>query len=81
MHVDHPDPEPGRRRNRPRDGVRDVVELQIEEHAVASRRELLDERRPLAGEQPAADLEAANDIPQAIRQAARVGRRIDVERD
>ena len=46
--VDHPDAEPRRRADRAGDGVRDVVELQVEEHAVAARRPAL-RRTPARG--------------------------------
>ncbi len=55
----------------PRDGVRDVVELQIEKHAIAARDQFLDDRRPVAGEQAAADLEPADGAAKAVGQAPR----------
>ena len=44
-------------------------------------RELLDERRSLAGEQAAADLEAADGAAQPIGQRARLGDRVHVQSD
>ena len=43
--------------------------------------ELLDDRRPVAGEQPAADLEAADGAAQRVGERARLVGGVDVERD
>ncbi len=51
--VEEVDPEPGRRLRRLGDGVRDVVELEVEEDAVAGALEFPDEVRTLGREQPA----------------------------
>ena len=45
VHVHHPHAERRRRRDRGRDGVGDVVKLEVEEHAVAA----LDDRRTTSG--------------------------------
>ena len=79
--VDHPDAEPRGRGDRAGDGVRDVVELQVEEHAIAAADQLFDERRAVAGEQPAADLEAADRAAQRVGERARLVGGVDVERD
>ena len=81
MHVDHPRAQPRGRTNRACDGVGDVVKLQIEEDAIASRGELLDDRRPQAGEQATADLETADRAAQRIGQRPRLSGRVDVESD
>ncbi len=81
MHVDHPDAEPRGRGDRPGDGIRDVVVLQIEKHAVAARHKVGHERRAVAGEEPVADLEPSGDASKTIGQRERVGRRIDIEGD
>ncbi len=58
-----------------------VVELQVEEDAIAAGDELLDDGRSVAREQPAADLEAADRSTERIGQCACFSGRIDVEGD
>ena len=81
VHVDHPDAEPRRGGHRAGHGIRDVVELQIEKHAVAARHKVVDERRAVAGEEPAADLEPAGDAAKTIGQRERICSGVDVECD
>ena len=69
VHVDHPRAGRDRRRDGAGDGVRDVVELQIEEHAIAAFGERAHDRRAFGGEELLADLEPAD------RAAQRVGQR------
>ena len=69
MHVHHPDAQPRGGRDGAGDGVWNVVELQIEKHAIAARHELFDEARPFAREEAAADLEAADGAAEAVREA------------
>ena len=64
-----------------RDGVRDVVELQVEEDAVAAARQRADDVRAFGGEEPAADLEAADDAAQRVGQRDRRRAVLDVERN
>ena len=59
MHVDHPDAEPRRRRAGLRHGIRDVVKLEIEEHAKAAADELAHQAGFGDGEQLLADLDRA----------------------
>ena len=47
VNVDHPHAERRRGRHRGRDGVRDVVKLQVEEDAVAAARQRADDVRAL----------------------------------
>src|SRR3954469_10693416 len=81
MNVEHPDAEPGCGPDGTCDGVRDVVKLQIEEHAVTARRELLDEPWSCGSEQAAADLEATDGSAQAIGHRPRVGHGVYVQGD
>ena len=71
VHVDHPGAGRDRRLDRLRHGVRDVVELEVEEHRGARVGERADERRAFQREQPAADLEAAGERRAARRPAQR----------
>jgi hypothetical protein len=57
------------------------VKLQIEKDAITACRKLGRERRTLAREQTAADLETTHCAAQAIRKRARVRDGIDVECD
>ena len=61
-------PSDGRGRDGGRHRVRNVVELQIEEDAVAALGERPHERRPFGGEQAAADLEAADGAAKRVGQ-------------
>ena len=81
VNVDHPDAQRCRRRDRRGDGVGNVVVLEIEEHAVAALGERADRARSFGGEQPAADLEAADAPAKRIGQFERAVVRFDVERD
>jgi len=81
MNVHHPHAEPGGGCDRAGDGMGNVVEFQIEEHTIAAVCELLDQMRPLCGEQAAAYLESASDAAQPIGKRARVPSRVDVKRD
>ena len=80
--VDHPRTRGDRRLDRLRDGVRDVVKLQIEEDA---RRPGPTRRRTSAGpferEETAADFDAVHDAVQRRGELDRAGARFDVERD
>ena len=58
VHVDHPHAQRRCGLDGRRDGVGDVVELQIEEDAFAQRDDSPDDLWPLGGEEPAANLEA-----------------------
>ena len=72
VHVDHPRAEPRRRRDRAGDGVRDVVELQVEEDAIAAaRRASRTIAGPSRGEQLVADLEAADGAAQRVGERER----------
>ena len=57
------------------------MEFQVEKHAIAAGDQFLDDRRPVAGEELAADLESADRAPQLIGQLPGLGERIDIERD
>ena len=81
VHVDHPHAEPGRRRDGRRHGVGDVVELEVEEDAVAALGERPHHRRAFRREQPAADLESADRSAQRVGESQRLVARLDVERD
>jgi len=70
-----------RRGHSARDGVGNVVVLQIEKHAIAARHQFVDKRRTDAREQLLADLEAADSASQAIGECVGIGCRIDVKRD
>ena len=61
--------------DRLRDGIRDVVKLQVEEDAIALVDQRAHDRRALRGEQAAADLESAGDAAQRVRQRERLRRR------
>ena len=52
-----------------------------QEDAIAARCQFFDDCGSLAGEEPAANLESADDAAQAIGQRARLTGGIDVERD
>ena len=81
VHVQHPDAEPRRRRARLRDGVRNVVELEIEEHVEAA----LDHPAHRLGsgddEQLLADLQPAVVRIEAFGEPERAHRIGEVERD
>ena len=79
--VDHPDAEPRGRGDRAGDGVRDVVELQVEEDAIAARDELLDDARAVAVNSRLPILKPPTAPRSASARRAGFGRRIDVERD
>src|SRR5581483_10822837 len=81
VHVHHPDAQACRRRNGACDGVWDVVKFQIEEDTIAAPDELFDDRRSLAGEQAAANLECARHAAQPIDECTGFARRVHVERD
>src|SRR5262249_17384380 len=61
--------------------VRDVVKLEIQKDAIAATHELLDEPRTMTREQAAADLEAADQSPQPVREFPRIVHRVDIECD
>jgi hypothetical protein len=80
MHVQHPHAESGSDSNSVGHRVRDVVVLQIEEHAIATRRERADEGGALGGEEMRVDLESADMSPEPIGDAHRLDGRIEIER-
>jgi len=57
------------------------VKLQVQKYAVASCRNLFDNRWSTPREKAAADLEAANEPSQPVGERARLAGGIDVERD
>ena len=59
MDVQHPDAQPGGRPARRCDGIRDVMELQIEKDAEAAPHERLHQCRPCGGEKLVAHLQPA----------------------
>ena len=79
--VDHPHAEVGSRRNRARDRVGNVVEFQVEEHAVAALDERPDDVRAGGREELAADLESADVAAKAIGERERLRGARDVEGD
>jgi hypothetical protein len=81
VHVHHPAAERGGGRDRGRHGGGDVVELQVEEDAATAARQRADDIGTLGGEEPAADLEAADDIAQIVGERQRRGAVLDVERN
>ena len=81
MDVDHPRAGVHGGFNRLFDGVRDVVELEVEEDARAGVDERPHERGALAREQAVADLESAGDAAQRGGQLHRALAGVDVERD
>ena len=81
MHVQHPHPERRRGRDRRRHRVGDVVELQIQENAVATFGQRADDGRPLESEKAAADLETAGYAAEVLGECQRAVAVFDVERD
>jgi hypothetical protein len=81
MDVDHPSACRHGRFHRLRNGVRNVVELQVEEDAVAGLNEAMHERRPLARKEPAADFESAGDVLELRGERNRALSVVYVERD
>jgi hypothetical protein len=81
MNVDHPHPQTRCGGHSAGHGVRDVVKLQIQKYPIAAGNQRLHHRGPMAGEQAAADLEAADRAAERIGERARFGCRIDVQRD
>ena len=79
--VEHPDAEPRRRGTGLRCGVRDVVELEVEEHAEAAADELAHESRVGGREELLADLQRALLRVQARREPERGDRVGEVEGD
>ena len=61
--------------------MRDVVELQVEEDAMALLDEAADQRRTFRGEQRAADLQTADGAGEGGGVTVGVGRRRNIERD
>ena len=68
VHVHHPHTERSGGSHGGRDGVRDVVELQVEENAAAIARERSDDVGAFGGEEAAADLEPADDVAKRMGQ-------------
>ena len=81
VHVHHPHAEPCGGGDGAGDGVGNVVELQIEEDAIPASDEALDDGRPVAGEQTAADLEAADGAAKPVGERVRGLGGVDVKRD
>jgi hypothetical protein len=63
------------------DGVGNVVELQVEKNAEPLVGECADERGPLEREEPAADLDSADEAAKLRRELARARAGVDVEGD
>ena len=81
MDVQHEDREPGRLTHGARDGVRDVVELEVEEDLEAALPRVLDRGGAGGGEELRADLAPGGDAAEPVEQAVGVAERLDVERD
>ena len=81
VNVDHPHAERCRRRHRRGDGVRDVVKFQVEEDSCPAARQRADDVRTLGGEEPAADLQPADNAAQRVCHRDRRLPVLDVERD
>ena len=79
MDVHHPDAQPRGRRDRSRDGLRNVVKLEIQEDAIAACDDRLDDRRTLAGEESISDFLPAEAAAKLLRQYERLGGRSDIE--
>ena len=81
MDVHHPHAEPRRRRDGAGHSVRDVVELEVEEHAIAARHQFLHEGRAVGREEPAANLETTDPAAQTVREVPGFIDGVDVEGD
>ena len=81
MDRHHPHAEPGRRFHGAGDGVRDIVEFQIEKNPVALIDETPYQGRTLSGEELAAHLESADAPAQPGRHFDGLDGVVDVERD
>ena len=81
MQVEEADPEARRLDTRPGDGVRDVVELQVEEDLRAVPVDHADDLGTRVQEELLADLEDAHRLAQQLDQPLGLGQRLDVERE
>jgi hypothetical protein len=79
--VHHPDTQACRGGNGTRDGVRDVMKLQVEKHAIAARGEFLDESGPGAREQAASNLDSAGHTTESFGKRSGIRRTVDVKSD
>src|SRR5262249_31076915 len=79
--VDHPHAKPRRSADGASDGVRDIVEFQIEEDAVALCDQFFDEPGTVAGEESGSNLESTDGAPQQIGETARLLEGIDIQRN
>src|ERR1700747_3354313 len=75
LHAGHS----SRAKHRSRDGIGNVVEFQIEEDAVAKRRDLFDGFRTSAGEKLVADLEHADQVGNFLSKLQRRRQRVEVQ--
>jgi hypothetical protein len=57
------------------------VKLQVEKDAIAAPRELLGKRRPLAREQPVADLESKDQTTEPVGERPGLGDGVDIQGD
>ncbi len=81
MDVEEPDAEPGRRDTRLRDGMWDVVELEIQEDVGTVPENHADDLRASGEEELLPDLEDADLLGEEAHETLRLGGRVDVERE
>ena len=79
MDVDHPRAGRHRRLHRAGHRIRNVVELQVEEHAIALGGQLPHHCRSGGGEELFPDLESADRAAQFIGELDGFGRRLDIQ--
>src|SRR5262249_47589453 len=81
MHREHPDTQSGRGSHGAGNSIWNVVELEIEKHAIATACHLLDNGRATTREELAADFESPRNPAQLVSQATRFGRSVDIQCD